>query len=174
MTTTAADPTAQFTDEQLALQQRAREFVDTVLIPLEQKAEAAHGRLDAETVHHIQQAAIAANLHGGRIPVRQGGQGWTMTEWFLVNEQFGRITNGLHWQVPNVYNVWAGRDRRAVRALRAPALAGKGGDAYAVTEAEAGSDPAGSPPPRPPTATATGSTARSGSSPPATLRACSS
>ncbi len=29
-----------------------------------------------------------------------------MLEWFLVNEQFGRVTNGLHWHVPSVYNVW--------------------------------------------------------------------
>ena len=28
-----------------------------------------------------------------------------MLEWFLVNEQFGRVTNGLHWHVPNAYNV---------------------------------------------------------------------
>ena len=28
-----------------------------------------------------------------------------MLEWFLVNEQFGRVTNGLHWHVPSAYNV---------------------------------------------------------------------
>jgi len=143
MTTTAADPTAQFTDDQLALQQRAREFVDTVLIPLEQRAEAAHGRLDDETVARIQQAAIAANLHGGRIPASRGGQGWSMTEWFLVNEQFGRCTNGIHWWVPNVYNVWADATEAQFERYVPAALAGHGGDAYAVTEAEAGSDSAG-------------------------------
>src|SRR5579875_834364 len=143
MTTTAADPTAQFTDDQLALQQRAREFVDTVLIPLEQRAEAGHGRLDDETVTRIQQAAIAANLHGGRIPASRGGQGWSMTEWFLVNEQFGRCTNGIHWWVPNVYNVWADATEAQFERYVPAALAGHGGDAYAVTEAEAGSDSAG-------------------------------
>lgn len=141
--TTAADAAAQFTDEQHALQQRAREFVDTVLIPLEQQAEAASGRLDNETIGRIQQAAIAANLHGGRVPARHGGQGWTMTEWFLVNEQFGRSTNGLHWWVPNVYNVWADATEAQVERYVPAALAGHGGDAYAVTEAEAGSDASG-------------------------------
>src|SRR5579875_1748317 len=143
MTTIAADPTARFTDEQLALQQRAREFVDRVLIPLEQEAEAASGRLDADTIARIQQEAIAANLHGGRIPTRHGGQGWSMTEWFLVNEQFGRTTNGLHWHVPNVYNGWADATDAQIARYVPPALAGHGGDAYAVTEAEAGSDPGG-------------------------------
>ena len=54
-----------------------------------------------------------------------------MLEWFLVNEQFGRVTNGLHWHVPNVYNVLmqgtpeqieryvaAGAARRGRRRLR--------------------------------------------------------
>jgi acyl-CoA dehydrogenase len=143
MTATAADPTAQFTDDQLALQQRAREFVDTELIPLEEKAEAAQGRLDAETVRHIQQAAIKANLHGGRIPVALGGQGWSMTEWFLVNEQLGRSTNGIHWWIPNVYNVWSDATEAQFERYVPNALAGKGGDAYAVTEADAGSDSSG-------------------------------
>ena len=34
--------------------------------------------------------AITLGLHGGRVPVELGGQGWSMLEWFLVNEQFGR------------------------------------------------------------------------------------
>jgi len=143
MTATSADPTAQFTDSQLALQARAREFVEQVLFPLEETAEAADGRLPAETIREIQQAAIAANLHGGRIPVEHGGQGWSMIEWFLVNEQFGRTTNGLHWHVPNVYNVWADASEAQIERYLPGALAGLGGDAYAVTEAEAGSDPGG-------------------------------
>src|SRR5256885_946596 len=63
------------------------------------------GRLRAETVAHIRQEAIAARLQGGRFAPEYGGQGWSMVEWFLVNEQFGRVTNGLHWHVPNAYNV---------------------------------------------------------------------
>jgi acyl-CoA dehydrogenase len=63
-----------------------------------------------------------------------------MLEWFLVNEQFGRVTNGLHWHVPSVYNVWAQASPAQVQRYVGPALRGEGGDAYAVTEAEAGSD----------------------------------
>jgi acyl-CoA dehydrogenase len=122
---------------------RARALVETVLMPLEREAERAGGRLPGETVAEIKRAAIAAELHGGRVPVRLGGQGWSMREWFAVNEQFGRVTGGLHWHVPSVYNVW--EDATAEQAERwvRPALAGEGGDAYAVTEAEAGSDPGG-------------------------------
>ena len=143
MTTTIAGAGAggtDLTDEQLALQGRARAFVDRVLLPLETEAERAGGRLPAETVAEIQREAIAARLHGGRVPVALGGQGWSMLEWFLVNEQFGRVTNGLHWHVPSVYNVWAQATPEQAHRYVDPALRGEGGDAYAVTEAEAGSD----------------------------------
>ena len=107
MSTTALPPKAasQLTAGQLELQGRAREFVEHVLMPLELEAEGAGGRLPEATVVEIKRAAIAARLHGGRFAVEHGGQGWSMLEWFLVNEQFGRVTNGLHWHVPNAYNV---------------------------------------------------------------------
>ena len=66
-----------------------------------------------------------------------------MLEWFLVNEQFGRTTNGLHWHVPNAYNVLGSGSTEQIERYLRPALRGEGGDAYAVTEAEAGSDPSG-------------------------------
>ena len=66
-----------------------------------------------------------ARLNGGRHAREHGGQGWTMLEWFLVNEQFGRVTNGLHWHVPNAYNVLCGGHPRADRALPAPGARGR-------------------------------------------------
>ncbi len=122
---------------------RARTFVETVLMPLEEEAERAGGRLPEGTVAEIKRAAIAAGLHGGNSPARIGGQGWSMREWFAVNEQFGRVTNGLHWWVPQVYNVWEAATDEQVERWVAPALRGEGGDAYAVTEADAGSDASG-------------------------------
>jgi alkylation response protein AidB-like acyl-CoA dehydrogenase len=134
----------ELTPEQLELQQRARTFVEDVLMPLEEEAERSGGRLPADTVQAIRREAIAARLQGGRFTPEHGGQGWSMLEWFLVNEQFGRVTNGLHWHVPNAYNVLTqGTPEQVDRYLR-PILRGEGGDtAYAVTEAEAGSDPSG-------------------------------
>jgi acyl-CoA dehydrogenase len=131
------------TDDQRELRDRAKRFVEDVLIPLEVPAELAHGRLPAETVDEVKRAAIAARLHGGRIATELGGQGWSMLEWFLVNEQLGRSTNGVHWWVPNVYNVWADASPEQFERYVPAALRGEGGDAYAVTEADAGSDPSG-------------------------------
>ncbi|HLH66591.1 MAG TPA: acyl-CoA dehydrogenase [Solirubrobacteraceae bacterium] len=138
MTTSA--PFTDLTPAQLELRERAREFVDRVLVPLELEAEMADGRLAEETVETIRREAIAARLHGGRVAPSLGGQGWSMAEWFVVNETFGRVTNGLHWHVPNVYNVWEAATVEQQRRWVTPALRGEGGDAYAVTEAEAGSD----------------------------------
>jgi acyl-CoA dehydrogenase len=143
MSTTITRPDSDLTREERELQARAREFVERVLMPLELEAEQAAGRLPSETVAAIKQAAIDARLHGGRVTRELGGQGWSMREWFLVNEQFGRVTNGLHWHVPNVYNVWAEAAPEQATRYVDPALRGDGGDAYAVTEAEAGSDSAG-------------------------------
>ncbi|MGH2893689.1 MAG: acyl-CoA dehydrogenase family protein [Solirubrobacteraceae bacterium] len=142
-TTGNAATTSDLSDEHAALKRRARDFVERILRPLELTAEAAGGRLPDETVEHIKRQAIAARLQGGRVPTALGGQGWSMLEWFLVNEQFGRVTNGLHWHVPGVYNVWVEASREQAQRYVMPALRGEGGDAYAVTEAEAGSDPSG-------------------------------
>ena len=145
MSTVVQPPTAsaELTADQLELQQRARTFVETVLMPLELEAEERAGRLPEETIEQIKAEAIAARLNGGRFAPEYGGQGWSMLEWFLVNEQFGRVTNGLHWHVPSTYNVLMQGTPEQIERYLVPALRGEGGDAYAVTEAEAGSDPSG-------------------------------
>jgi acyl-CoA dehydrogenase len=139
MTVTHA-PEEDLTESEREPARRAREFVDRVLMPLEVEAELAGGALDEQTVARIKREAIAARLQGGRMPVSVGGQGWTMREWFAANEQFGRVTNGLHWHVPGVYNVWSAATPEQRERWVVPALRGEGGDAYAVTEAGAGSD----------------------------------
>jgi acyl-CoA dehydrogenase len=128
-------------DATLDLQERARRFTDEVLIPLEVEAEMADGKLPEEAVARVKQEALAAGLTGGLHAKKHGGQEWTRLQWALVAEQFGRSTNAIHWHVPNGYNVWAhGSPEQIDRYLR-PLLRGEIRDAYAVTEAEAGSDP---------------------------------
>ena len=145
MTVTPAAPSSAdgLTPEQLDLQQRARRFVDEVLIPNEELAEQSGGRLSEDLIQRIKREAIAAGLSGGLHAPEHGGQGWSITDWFLVEEQLGRSTNALSWYIPNAYNVLAsGTPEQIDRYLR-PALRGELHDAYAVTEAEAGSDPTG-------------------------------
>ena len=136
-------PGHDLTPDQLELQQRARTFVESVLMPLEVEAEERGGQLPHDTIEMIKREAIAARLNGGRFAPEYGGQGWSMLEWFVVNEQFGRVTGGLHWHVPSAYNVLMQASLEQIQRYLVPALRGEGGDAYAVTEAEAGSDPGG-------------------------------
>lgn len=121
--------------------ERARAFVDEILIPREVDAEL--GRLTADDEALIRREALARRISGGLHAAEHGGQGWSHVEWFEVEEQFGRSTNALSWLVPTAYNVLArGSDEQIDRWLR-PALRGELHDAYAVTEEHAGSDPSG-------------------------------
>ena len=65
-------------------------FVEEVLIPLEEEAERAAAGFRDETIDRVKRAAIEAGLNGALHPPEYGGQGWTRTEWALVEEQFGR------------------------------------------------------------------------------------
>src|SRR6476659_230633 len=143
MTTEIAASAPTLTPDPTALQARAPARVAGVRIPLEVEAERARGRLPAERIAEIRHAAIDRRLGGGLHAVEHGGQGWSHTEWFLVEEQLGRSTNALSWHMPSAYNVLAhGSPEQIDRWLR-PALRGELHDAYAVTEEHAGSDPSG-------------------------------
>jgi acyl-CoA dehydrogenase len=140
---TAVEPMMELTDAQRELQERARRFVEDVLMPREEMAERSGGVLSAAEVDVIRRAAMDARLNGGMHSVEHGGQGWSHVDWFLVEEQLGRSTNGLAWYIPSAYNVLAhGTPEQIDRWLR-PGLRGESQDAYAVTEEQAGSDPSG-------------------------------
>jgi acyl-CoA dehydrogenase len=121
--------------------ERARRFVDELLIPNEELAERSGGKVPQELIERIKRESIDAGLTGGLHAPEHGGQGWTKTEWCLVEEQFGRSTNGLSWYMPTAYNVLASGTPEQIERYLKPALRGELHDAYAVTEARAGSDP---------------------------------
>jgi alkylation response protein AidB-like acyl-CoA dehydrogenase len=123
------------------LQERARRFVDELLIPNEELAEVNGGKIPDELVERIRRESIEAGLSGGLHAREHGGQGWTKTEWVLVEEQMGRSTNALSWHMPTAYNVLANGTPEQIERYLKPALRGELHDAYAVTEAGAGSDP---------------------------------
>jgi acyl-CoA dehydrogenase len=123
------------------LQERARRFVDELLIPNEELAEVNGGKIPDELVQRIKRESIEAGLSAGLHAPEHGGQGWTKSEWVLVEEQFGRSTNALSWHMPTAYNVLANGTPEQIERYLKPALRGELHDAYAVTEAGAGSDP---------------------------------
>jgi acyl-CoA dehydrogenase len=138
---TAGAPALDLDEEALEVSGRARRFAEEVLMPLEEEAERRGGRLPDDVVADLRRRAVDARLHGGMHAVEHGGQGWTRVQWALVEEQYGRTTNALHWLVPNAYNVWAHASPEQIDRYLRPALRGELKDAYAVTERDAGSDP---------------------------------
>ncbi len=131
----------ELTDRARDIQARSRRFVEDVLIPLEEEAERHLGRLPQDAIDHVKAEAVDAGLVGGLHKPEHGGQGWSTLEWALVEEQFGRSTNAIHWHIPNAYNVWHHASEAQVERYLLPALRGEIRDAYAVTERDAGSDP---------------------------------
>jgi acyl-CoA dehydrogenase len=131
------------TDAQRDLRDRAARFVDAELIPLEEQAELAGGTLPSDAVAQVKRAARDAGLVGGNHAKKYGGQGWTAFEQVLVQEELGRNTNGVWWNMGGGYNVLARGTGEQIRRYLEPTLRGERADAYAVTEAGAGSDPAG-------------------------------
>jgi acyl-CoA dehydrogenase len=121
--------------------ERAKSFVDEILIPRE--ADAELGRFSPDDVASIRRGALARGVSGGLQAREHGGQGWSHVDWFLVEEQFGRSTNALSWHVPTAYNVLAHGSPEQIERYLKPALRGELHDAYAVTEEHAGSDPSG-------------------------------
>ncbi len=134
-------PPLELDQRALELQQRARAFAEQVLMPLEEEAERRAGMLPEDAIATVKHEAVEAGLHGGLHAREHGGQGWTRLEWALVEEQYGRTTNAIHWHVPNAYNVWAHASPEQIERYLRPALRGELKDAYAVTERDAGSDP---------------------------------
>jgi acyl-CoA dehydrogenase len=132
---------AELTAEQQDLRERARRFVDDVLIPNEELAETSGGKIPDELRQRIKRESVDAGLSGGLHAREHGGQGWSKLEWFLVEEQFGRSTNALSWHVPGAYNVLKSGSEEQIERYLKPALRGELHDAYAVTELNAGSDP---------------------------------
>ncbi len=122
------------------LQARARDFTEQVLIPLEDECEDNDG-LSTSSAAAAKQAVLDRGFNGINHPVADGGQGFDLFQQMLIEEQWGRATGAL-WDIPwrPAIPLRHGTEAQKERYLR-PALRGDRRDAYAITEAGAGSDP---------------------------------
>ncbi|MGV9824214.1 MULTISPECIES: acyl-CoA dehydrogenase family protein [unclassified Gordonia (in: high G+C Gram-positive bacteria)] len=128
------------TDDELALRDRAAQFAD-YLIGWEVDAEMAGGHLPSDVTGDHHEQAIARGLYATNMPVEVGGPGLSMLSQVLVQEQVGRVTNGLGWVMHTPPQWWAEvatptqRDRWLI-----PAVRGERHECYAITEEFAGTD----------------------------------
>jgi acyl-CoA dehydrogenase len=128
------------TDEDRAVQARARDFIDE-LIPYEVEAELHGGELPPEVIDKAQQRLKDLGLEAINMPKELGGQGMTTFQQFLVQEQIGRATNALGWFVstPASWLPKVATDEQMERWVL-PTIRGEKHECYAITEEGAGSD----------------------------------
>lgn len=127
-------------DEDLRIRDTASAFAES-LMPYEVEAEAAGGKMPKELTDKFQARAIELGLYATNIPKSAGGPGCTALQQVLVQEQVGRVTNGLAWvmHTPPQWWVDVATDYQLQRWLL-PAVRGEKHEAYAITEEFAGSD----------------------------------
>ncbi len=127
----------------LDIQERARTFIDEV-IPYEVAAEHNHGELPEDVIALQRKRVEELGLMSTNIPTAFGGRGCTFLQQVLVQEQGGRATNALGWEMhtPPLWFTQVATPYQQERWL-APAVRGDIRECYAITEEDAGSDVSG-------------------------------
>ncbi len=139
--TTAPQITAEIPEEVKALKARIAEFVKEELHPFE--AEIAEcGEIDEEKLRALRNKARRAGFSNLNMPAEYGGMDLSMVSLVALEEESGKVTNGLGYMV-------ADRGPRELLELASaeqieryvmPVLRGETREAWAITEPEAGSD----------------------------------
>jgi alkylation response protein AidB-like acyl-CoA dehydrogenase len=125
---------------ELAWKERARRFAETWLFPHEVELE-LKGRLPRALLRRQRRAVVEAGLNAINHAAEHGGQGCTLLEQTVINEELGKATGAL-WGV-----VWHPADplkhgtARQIRDYLVPSCLGKRRGSFAITESGAGSDP---------------------------------
>lgn len=122
------------------LSRKGREFCDQVLVPLEILTD-EHGELPMEHRDAVKQAVRDWGLAGINHSRENGGLGLTMVEQTTIEEQLGRVTNGLWscvWRPP--VSLKFGTEAQKKDYL-VPSCDGYRRGCFAITEPDAGSDP---------------------------------
>tara|TARA_R110001583_G_scaffold103458_1_gene250686 strand:- start:13279 stop:14445 length:1167 start_codon:yes stop_codon:yes gene_type:complete len=126
--------------EHQELQNKAKEFTEQVLFPHEIECEENDG-ISRETHQKIIDATLEWGFNAPNHSKEDGGQGFTIFEQTILNEQLGKATGAI-WDAlwypsyPMRYATQAQKEEYLI-----PTCQGKRRDAYAITEADAGSDP---------------------------------
>ena len=122
------------------IQAAARSLADE-LIPHEVEAEMNGGHLPPELEERHRARAGELGLRAMNMPTELGGGGFTALQQVLVQEQIGRVTNGLGWVVttPAGWLPQVATPHQLERWVR-PTVLGARHECYAITEERAGSD----------------------------------
>ena len=126
----------------LEWQRTARQYAEQELIPYEEYAELHEGVVPPEIAARHKARAIELGLSRMDTPLAYGGLALPKLDQVVVWEQLGRVTNALCWSASEAH-AWmfeACTPRQIERYVK-PLMTGARCECYAITEAEAGSDP---------------------------------
>jgi len=126
-------------DEQRAIVETVRAFVETELYPFEDEVE----RLDeipVEIAKSIQAKAIAAGLYAANMPAELGGGGLDAVGVSLAEREFGRAGYALQMLVARPSNILQACTGDQIEQYLLPTIRGERHDCLAMTEPGAGSD----------------------------------
>lgn len=123
-----------------ALQEKARQFTEEVLFPYEMEVEENNG-LTPESHKYINGQVMEWGFNATNHSKEHGGQGLTLFEQMLVSEQLGKSTGAIWDAVPQPSFPMKFGTQEQIEEYLIPANQCKRRDAYAITEADAGSDP---------------------------------
>lgn len=126
--------------EHRELQEKAKAFTEEVLFPFEMECEENNG-LTPETHAFINQKVLDWELNATNHSKEHGGQGMTLFEQMLVSEQLGMSTGAIWDAVPQPSYPMKFGTQAQIEEYLIPTCQNKRRDAYAITEADAGSDP---------------------------------
>jgi alkylation response protein AidB-like acyl-CoA dehydrogenase len=127
----------------LAWRKKVRAFVETELQPFELEAEFNEGRIPADARKRHERLAIDMSLTLMDTPKQRGGLELPVLTQVAIVEQFGRVTNALGWCYGEAQS-WmfeACTEDQIARYIM-PVTKGEVHLCYAITEEDAGSDPA--------------------------------
>ncbi|MBR0171644.1 MAG: acyl-CoA/acyl-ACP dehydrogenase [Lachnospiraceae bacterium] len=126
--------------EHKELQAKAKAFTEEVLFPYEMECEENDG-ISPETHKIITDKVMEWGFNATNHSKEHGGQGMTLFEQMLVSEQLGMATGAIWDAVPQPSYPMKFGTKEQIEEYLIPTCQCKRRDAYAITEADAGSDP---------------------------------
>jgi alkylation response protein AidB-like acyl-CoA dehydrogenase len=125
-----------------AWRDKARDFVESELIPFELEAEMNEGRIAPEARERHERAAIAMGFTLMDVPLAHGGLALPILTQVAIVEQFGRVTNALGWCYGEAQGwMFEACTPDQIARYVMPIARGEVHVCYAITEENAGSDP---------------------------------
>jgi acyl-CoA dehydrogenase len=127
------------TDEQRAIVDTVRQFVERELVPHEDEVEQLD-EVTPELQQQIRTKALAAGLYAANMPEDVGGAGLDAVSLALVERELGRTSFALHHFVARPSRILMGCTGDQVDNYLLPTVRGEKQECLAITEPGAGSD----------------------------------